>query len=218
MIKNMDTSVSNSNRSGNHDDEYDMEDCTASGMDQSNRVTSAPVIAKQENQVVRGLRLVVALVLVLSMTGVSIAVHQYIKHSEEKTFKEAFEVEATKVLESLGSHIYNSMGAVDEFTSSMVSSARATQQTWPFVTIPDVYLRIRKTMSLADILVITVYPRVEAEQRAEWEAYAIKNDAWVDESLDLMEGDAHFHGPIIRDYNVSSTIYGNFGDIPYNTT
>jgi hypothetical protein len=132
-----------------------------------------PALAKTETNTIRGLKLLVLLALSLSAVAVALAVYFYIRASENREFEDQFEDDATKVLAAIGASLDSSLSAVDAFVVSIVSYAKATNQTWPFVTIPDYAARAGKIRSLADAVVIGTYPLVKSEDRKEWERYSI---------------------------------------------
>ena len=59
-----------------------------------------------------------------------------------------------------------------------------------------------------------MYPFVESHQRDQWEQYANASRGWIDESLDIMEQDPDWLGPIQREYNYTYNIYGDTMDHP----
>jgi hypothetical protein len=166
-----------------------------------------PGLAKNETNAVRGLKLLVILAMTLSAIGVALAVYFYIRASENRDFENQFEGDATKVLAALGNSLDSSLAAVDAFVVGIVSYAKATNQTWPFVTIPDYAVRAGKIRSLSDAVVIGTYPLVKTEDRKEWERYTAENNYWVEESLDIQEKDSSFTGPIVREYENWDVIY-----------
>jgi hypothetical protein len=167
-----------------------------------------PALAKTETNTIRGLKLLVLLVLSISAIAVALTVYFYIRASETRDFEDQFEDDATKVLAAIGASLDSSLAAVDAFVVSIVSYAKATNQTWPFVTIPDYAVRAGKIRSLSNAVVIGTYPLVKTEDRKEWERYTAENNYWVEESIDIQERDSSFMGPIIREYETWDVIYG----------
>ena len=146
-------------------------------------------IAKAETQAVKRLKLVVLGVLTLLAVGVALAVYYYTSGAEQVQFEDAFQGDASKVLEGLGSSLERTIGGLDLFAAMIVSVARATNQTWPFVTIPNFPLIASKIRLLSQTVLLTLYPIVTQEERSEWEAYSTQNDAWVNESMNVQETD-----------------------------
>lgn len=164
-------------------------------------------IAKRETSFVRCMRLLVLSVLVSSTILVAFAVFFFLRSAEQRHFDEAFNYDANKVLDAIGGGIDLTLTAVDSLVVTMVSFARFSNSTWPFVTVPDFELRAAKTRILSKSVIISQYLVVEKHQRTDWEAYAAENNAWVNESISMQEKDSNFHGPIVRDFYVVDEIH-----------
>ena len=118
----------------------------------------AEAIAKRESNIVFGMRLVVFIVLIASTTALAIRVHKYLDNVERDEFREEFDSAATKVFQSMGTSIDLTLGAIDALAVSFISFARATNQTWPFVTMDDFALpRHSDLQSLSTCRCITLY-------------------------------------------------------------
>jgi hypothetical protein len=65
--------------------------------------------------------------------------------SEQEQFSTTFQESSIKVMDSIGKAIYRSCGALDAFSTHLVSHARDTNQTWPFILYPDFALRYDMT-------------------------------------------------------------------------
>jgi hypothetical protein len=165
-------------------------------------------LARTETRTVRGLKLLVLAVLLCSMILVALGVYKYTKNSEETSFVQQFDDDGHKVLDALGVSLAMALGAIDALVVSLVSHAAATNQTWPFVTIPDFAVRASKIKSLSHTPYLVLYPYVLPEQRAEWEAYSAKHgNAWVAESIAVQEQDVNYQGPILWDYENWNVIH-----------
>jgi uncharacterized protein HemX len=139
-------------------------------------------IAKQETQDVFRLKLVVGCVLIVAALGVAAVVffylrhseeHHfleqfaalgvaavvffYLRHSEEHQFLEQFKEDATKILDALEGTVDQTMAALSGVAVNMVSTAKMTHQTWPFVTIDDFAVCMSKVVPLARALCISYY-------------------------------------------------------------
>lgn len=155
-----------------------------------------PTIARAETRAVRSLKLMVLLVLVLSSIGVALAVYFYTYNAEQVQFKVAFADDSRKVLEvserteksfptEIGTHICfgkamgrsleRTLGAVDAYSSSFVSNARSSNQSWPFVAIDDFAVRTEKIRQLTDAVTVSIHPLVTPRNRLKWESYAKAN-------------------------------------------
>jgi hypothetical protein len=81
------------------------------------------------------------------------------------------------------------LGALDALQSQIVSEARSSNQTWPFVTIADFAVRASKLRLLSEVLAISMGNIVTKENRLQWEAYAKENQGWVNESMNVQSTD-----------------------------
>lgn len=157
-------------------------------------------IAQNESKAVHNLKVLVLAVLTVSAICVALGVYFYVTNSEVDDFESSFEGDAVKVLASLGSNIDLTLGVADSFVADIMSYARGTNQSWPFVTIPDFAVRGSKSLSLSSAYILNIYPFVSNDQRSDWEQYTASHNDWVEESIDIQEQATSFTGPIIRDY------------------
>jgi hypothetical protein len=80
-------------------------------------------------------------VLVTCAVGVACVVYFQTSNTEKTQFEEEFSDDSAKVFEALGSNRDLSLRAVDAFiVVVIVSFARFSNSTWPFVTVPDFVL------------------------------------------------------------------------------
>lgn len=84
------------------------------------------------------------------------AVYFYTSNSEQEHFESAFQESTQKVLDSIGKAIERTLGAVDSYATTLVSHARATNQSWPFVTFPDFAVLTEKTRSLSAGVIVSM--------------------------------------------------------------
>lgn len=164
-------------------------------------------IAKQENQNVFRLRLLVITVLLLSTIGVAVGVFLYVSRSEQQSFEQSFRDDSDKILDSVGIALDLSLGSVDAFLVSLVSYARDTNASWPFVTYPDYAVKVAKLRSLSKAVQVTQYHIVSGEQREEWEAYSVAHDGWVENGIKTQISDESYEGRIVTDYWTSDNIF-----------
>jgi hypothetical protein len=100
--------------------------------------------------------MVVLLVLVLSAVGVALTVYFYLRKSEQESFRTEFEDNANEVIQGVGHTIDNLLGSFDSLAVLWVSYARATNQTWPFVTLPDFAVRMSKIVPLSHTNIVPI--------------------------------------------------------------
>jgi hypothetical protein len=91
----------------------------------------AEAIAKRETRIVHLMRLLMFALLIVCTCLMAYFVHDYLRNAETESFEDDFTSEANKVLESIGSSVDLTLGAVDAMVVSMISYARDTNQNWP---------------------------------------------------------------------------------------
>lgn len=175
-------------------------------------------IAKKESRTVLRLRLVVVLVLVSSIILVAVAAHAFTVESETTRFHDQFENDALKVMEAVGSTFDKSMGAFDALAVTLVSYAQASNQSWPFVTLPNYGMHVAKILPVSKAIYIFVNPLVTPENRRDWESYALNNQHWVNETMYLQEHWSGYNGPVIYNWTAEEEIFSDFSNLPYNFT
>ncbi|KAG7359347.1 adenylate/guanylate cyclase, partial [Nitzschia inconspicua] len=194
---------------------------TGAGQDDDSGTMS---IAHTENKAVLRWKIVMILVLLASTIGVAIAVFYYVSNEEEAAFEAAFIDNSKKVFEAIGDSLDVKLAAVDIFVTSIVSYAKYSNKTWPFVTLPHFAEKASKVRGLSHAMAITQMQVVwNDDDRRMWEdSYVGENEWWVQEGIDIQRSDPAFDGDIsCPDYvpNGDTSIwYGDnvpFNDAPY---
>ncbi|KAL7569519.1 hypothetical protein ACA910_013893 [Epithemia clementina (nom. ined.)] len=187
---------------------------------QSDSHNQPDMIAKRETQQIFLLRVLVFSVLFLSMVLVSVLTYYYTSTNEQTDFEEAFQDNAGKVLQALGASLDKAIAGVDAFVTSILSHARDTNQTWPFVTVPDFEARSTKFLALTKAMVFIMYAFVTQETRLEWEQYTQQHGRdWTSKSMDYLKRNNLFQD-VYRTRNISQYLdfihdYSAFeGDTP----
>lgn len=188
-------------------------------------------LATKETRAVNSLKYVMVFVLTAACVLIASGVHHFVSKSEKDKFEIHFHDGAQKILGAIGRNIDHTFDGIDSLIVSMVSFAHATNQSWPFVTIPDFAIRTAKTRSLSNLIYINHLPLVSmspssseessnssSSQRLEWEKYSIEHGDWVNESMKIQETDPNYYGPIIYNFSLYGTVHGDFDDVPYNDT
>jgi hypothetical protein len=175
-------------------------------------------LAKKESRVIFGLRLAVAQILVPVTLGVAFAVYSNTANSETTRFENQFQNDANRVVESIGASFEKAMRALDVLALTIVSSAQAMNQTWPFVTLPNFELHVAKVLPLTKSIFIRFAPLVAPENRLQWESYSIEQHAWVNQTIRMQKKWKNSNDPNIDNWNAYGTIHGDFDDMPYNLT
>jgi hypothetical protein len=151
--------------------------------------TVRPNIAKQETKTVRTFRIVLIVALVASAAGVAVAVYLYTTGNERVQFEAAFQVNSIKVLEGVGRGVERTLASLDEFQNGLLTDARASNQTWPFVVIPKFGIRATKARRMGEGMYMSVHPLVKRHQRDEWENFTLENESWLNESMYVQASD-----------------------------
>ena len=135
---------------------------------------------------VRRLKTAIVTFFLLTAVGVAAAFSVYRNHASRtarERFVEKFRQDSASMLAMLGTAIDSTLASTDAFAVSMLSEARSTNQTWPYVTIGDYNVRATKLMRNAGAKFVTTYAVVEEEDREAWEEYASGHTGWIGESL-----------------------------------
>ena len=90
---------------------------------------SEPAIAGRETRTILGIKILFVFVLCLSAAG-ALGVYFYISARENSEFEAQFSDDATKVLAAIGATIDFSLGTADAFVASIISTGKATNQTY----------------------------------------------------------------------------------------
>lgn len=174
-------------------------------------------VAHRESKVVQYLRILLVAVLVTTATIISWATYVVTSGSEWDNFRENFQSDARKLVDTVGHDISGALTAVDAMTAAMISFAHFANQTWPFVTVPNFEFRLAKIRSLSKSTTIYMYRLVTSDERMEWERYTAENNQWVNESIRLQAEYRNFHGPIVYDYETIDFIHDYDGEaLPYD--
>jgi hypothetical protein len=176
-------------------------------------------IAKLENLAVMTWRLVMFGVLIVATIAVAVIIYYVSYNGEREDFERASAINSEKVFGSLGYSMNTKLEAVDSLATMLVSSARERNETWPFTVLPNSAAKMSKTRMLSDAIALQQYHYVEEDKRAEWEAFAKDNEAWVQETIEVERQDATLRIQVeIPDYDGNHSIsirYG--GPVPNNT-
>lgn len=86
---------------------------------------------------IAGLRRLIYFAILLLGLGIAFLVYFAIDEEEKQAFESHFQEDATQVLQSFTLQIDLVFGALNTFALNIASIAKATNQTWPNVTVPD---------------------------------------------------------------------------------
>jgi hypothetical protein len=196
--------------------EASSEDSVDAGLGDCETTTecSGEKISHRQTRDVRRIKLVVALVLIASAIGVALSAYLYVTWSEETQFERQFEDDSEKIFQAVRNSIDRTFGALDGLAVSLVSYARDTNKTWPFVTLPNFAIRMSKIVPFTDAFNVQIVPFVTNETRADWEKYAAENLGWIDEGVSAQEVWDGYHGPVVYGGTYNGNIHGDYDDVP----
>eukprot|EP00980_Cylindrotheca_fusiformis_P024215 scaffold11659_cov100-Cylindrotheca_fusiformis.AAC.1 len=154
-------------------------------------VFSTPTVGKREEANVMRARGLVALILLLAVSGVATAANLLVKQQERSDFENQFEAYATQVLTVARSKANQFTDALDSFASSIgghaaVEHARLNTS-WPFYTAPEWSVQAEKLLKITDDehLAVAMTHIVQEDKRDQWNSYAAQQiPLWYQESID----------------------------------
>jgi hypothetical protein len=167
-------------------------------------------LAKKETKIANVLRVLVAFLLVATSLLSSALIFVFTSKDETVRFEADYQANAQKIIESFHDAVELRLGSINSLANSITSQALATNQTFPFVTIPDFEILGSDLRVQAGAMILYWTPLVTDETRAAWEAYAFKNRAQVDvafeeESRRLKIQD-DFFGQVARNVSVTAPL------------
>jgi class 3 adenylate cyclase len=137
--------------------------------------TERVTLARNENRAVMGMKILVFVVLLLTSALVSVGIYKYIRDDQIKTFRDAFDADATKILAAFHHRLEKQVETLDGLAVAITSYALQTGSTFPNVTLPDFAARFANARVLSESFMITFNPLVTDEMRAGWEEYSIQH-------------------------------------------
>jgi hypothetical protein len=178
--------------------------------------TGNTLIGEKESEEVHRFKFIVLLILVISADVVATFVNIYVKKKEQSQFEEKFRTDAIKILDTVRNSIDRTLIPMDSLAVDLVSYARATNATWPCVTLPNFALRMSKVLPQTDAMAIQVLPIVKPSQRKKWEQYLTQNYFWLNETMAIQEKWDGYYGRIAYNWKKNDIIYGDDGDLEAN--
>eukprot|EP00980_Cylindrotheca_fusiformis_P014994 scaffold4117_cov97-Cylindrotheca_fusiformis.AAC.1 len=170
-----------------------------------------PSVAKREEANVLRARGLVALILLLAMTGVATTTNLIIKQQERSDFENKFAGYATEILATLVSQSAQVFEAVDSFASSIGAQAATEHDlrntSWPFYRIPNWSVQAQRLAQLvrSNNTFVGVAPIVQEDEREKWNRFATEqNPIWYQESIEN-EGYTKFDAQELVDLTVPFT-------------
>jgi hypothetical protein len=174
------------------------------------RASSQGQLASKETRAVTKLKVLVFGSLCISMVAAVLAAYFLTSQAEIDSFELHFQDDANKLLGNIGQNLQRIMGASDAFIASITSHAAHTNQTWPYVVIPDFAVRAEKVRSLCGAVYVTTYHNVEGEQRKAWENFTATVGAeMVDAAISSIAEYNVMDWPVTSNYTEWNVIFDN---------
>lgn len=133
-----------------------------------------------ETRLVHFLRLVFGVILVAATTLVAAGMYRLTKHDEQVRFESHVRVQSARIAQTIHRGVSERIEALDSMASTITSIAKATDQEFPFVTIPDFDVRGSATRVGARSHVLHYMPVVHDHNREAWEEYAMEHRGHID--------------------------------------
>jgi hypothetical protein len=200
-------SVSECDSSTIHDNNADQED-----------TREAATLGRDESRHIYRFKIVFILIILSVAVVSSSCVYVFIKKAEQSRFEQKFNKDAANIFLSVRNSIYNSLLLLDSLSVALVSSAKAKNEEWPFVTIEDYGVRVAKMLPLTDAFLTTLLPVVTPANRVKWENYSRTHNGWVQENFDVQDTWDLYYGPkmLLFDEEECAQVQGSFGPVEEN--
>ena len=124
------------------------------------------------------------LVVCIATSVISYGVYYYIYTDEYNQFQQQFLQHSNDIVDNLRVGIDQKLNTIDTLSTSITNIAQTTNQTFPFVTIPNFSILGNNIRILADALIIHWLPLVTDQNRLEWEQYSFDNRFQIDVSYE----------------------------------
>jgi hypothetical protein len=165
-------------------------------------------LASKETHAVNKLKFLVFGSLFCSMVAVALSAYFTTAQGEYHNFEMKFYDDAHKILGNMGHNVQRTMEVSDAFITSITSYAAHTNQTWPYVVIPDFYVTAEKIRSLCGAVYVATYHVVENDQRKDWEYFtSIVGTHMIDQAISTITEYNVMDWPITPNYTAWNVIY-----------
>ena len=159
---------------------------SASRARDSNSLEEAiPMLARGETQAVKRLRWLTIGVLVIVAAVCCASVYVYTRNVEKASFDEEFASSGLKVIDAFQDDSFRKLDALHSLSNTLTAYTLDENVTWPFVTLDSSAQILAPYLSLAGAASITILPVVPADQRAQWEAYSVKEQGWIEKDYKI---------------------------------
>lgn len=146
-------------------------------------------IAAKENAAIFRFKMLILGILCMCAIGVSVLVYTYLNGAENEDFDRIYESYATQMFDSVGTQLEQNLATMDSFALALVSHARFSNTTFPFVTLPDSATRMSKVRGQTNSSMIQILHLVSEDNRDEYQDYTMKNYGWANVTIEVQTED-----------------------------
>eukprot|EP00977_Amphora_coffeiformis_P016581 scaffold5169_cov172-Amphora_coffeaeformis.AAC.12 len=198
------------------DDEAEEEDNTDTA--DSNGVVKA---VSKETKKVRMWRYLVIFILLVAGASTSALTYLILHGAEEEDFDTSYALFADTIKDAVTAYFSDIEVVFDGLAETITGAAITSGETFPFVTVPMFEVAGEHSRQATGIETLTFAPFVAEDQREAWEAYAWKNQGWLDESRtigrssgEILKNSQHLESPITPIIYEHESIEPPFSQIP----
>jgi hypothetical protein len=180
-------------------------------------------IATKETREVRQVKCVILLVVFMSVLG-AFMVFFYSKQSEQTKCETTFYSDGENVLQFLERLMERSSVALDNLAAMIVTVARVTNTSFPFVSVPGFGAHVAKIAPLVGAMCTYYCPLVTFDQRKQYEQFTSGNNkilqAYVNETIKFQSENPFYYGPKIQnDWKYRNSIHmDDYENPPFSDT
>eukprot|EP00980_Cylindrotheca_fusiformis_P010153 scaffold2261_cov124-Cylindrotheca_fusiformis.AAC.1 len=150
-----------------------------------------PEVARQEEANILKAKILVALIIVLAVSGVGSATYLLVKDQEKTNFENQFAGYSSEIITLSRQKADQLFSALDAFSASIASQAAAENAlrntTWPYYVIPDWSIKAQRLAKLTGVSnpEVTFVTIVQPEERVEFNEFAKQAvPMWYQESVE----------------------------------
>jgi len=132
-------------------------------------------IAQHEHEEVKKSKLLVFVVLFVTLAAMSTITYVLFAKGQDDDFRTQFQNYASEVIAVSQQNVATTIRTIDTFGNTITSHASTSNESWPFVRLPDFESRGSALIELASANIVMFAPYVSLEQKREWESYSRKN-------------------------------------------
>ena len=210
-------SYSASEMSESYVSEYDDGEDFSNSDDTKSQVVNHISVAEKEQKWVNRSKVLVILVLLVAVAATASSIFLILRNEEEQDFQAQFQNYANQIIAVSQSNALSSFEMIESFSVSITSYASDTEQTWPYVTIPDFAARVDRVVAQSHASRFAFSPLVQPWQYGEWTNYSYghKIDTFRDD-VEYLGLNKTLSSAEMLDARTSPVIFAlNFTD-PYN--